>query len=294
VIDHVIESVLRSLPENKLLRIALSLSPDQLQTRDTAVRRGFIADEKSENSLTGMYRFAYRGIITATQWTEFGADLEKYSGLQLVGRFPSIEEAANTGIVVKLKNGESKDVSLFDFETLFSPAILGCVDRPAVLVPIRERYASQLIEAVARQRTLLPTKEAALLLERAYFMSSSIRSKLQRGELVILYVSGKDGGRKEAVGVGRATYCDVMSSEQALLTLSRQGVLEKSELLSKANSKGQLGVFTFDNFLQFELPLSYGMLRAMGCINGANLVTAQKLSGELSQKLLTSAFSRRT
>jgi GNAT superfamily N-acetyltransferase/predicted nucleic acid-binding protein len=199
VIDHVIESALRSLPENKLLRIALSLSSDQLQTRDTAVRRGFITHEKSENSLTSMYRFAYRGIISATQWTEFGADLEKYSGVQLVGRFPTIEEAANTGIVVKLKNGESKDISLFDFETLFSPAILGCVDRPAVLVPIRERYASQLIEAVARQRTLLPTKEAALLLERAYFMSSSIRSKLQRGELVILYVSGKDGGRKEVL-----------------------------------------------------------------------------------------------
>jgi GNAT superfamily N-acetyltransferase/predicted nucleic acid-binding protein len=291
-IDHVIESALRSLPNNRLLRIDLSLSSDQAQTRDTAVRRGFVARDQSQNSLIGMSRFAYRGIVSAIGWAEFSADLDKYAGVQLAGRFPTFEEAANTGIVAKLRNGESRDISLFDFETRFAPVILGCAGRPVVMVPIQEQYASQLIETIARQRTFLPSKEAALLLERAYFMSPSARSTLQRGALVIFYVSGKGGGRKEAIGVGRITFCDVVSTEQALLTLSRQGVLEKSELESKSDSKGRLGVFTFDNFLQFDVPLPYKTLLAMGCIGGANLVTAQRLSTELSQKVFAAAFNR--
>ncbi len=118
------------------------------------------------------------------------------------------------------------------------------------------------------------------------------RSHFSRGVLIIFYVSGNKGGRKEAVGIGRITFYGTLSTTEAMLKLSRQGVLEKIELDGIAGPKGVVSVFTFDNFLMFDRPIPYRRLKEMGCIGGANLVTAQPLAGDALGRIVAEGFPR--
>lgn len=291
-IDHVLESVVRSLPSNQVWKIGLFLASDQDKTRDTALKRGFslLAAAEDNGPLTHLSRFAYKGIVTKKSWGSFCTELKGVTGVALSMRFPTYDEASNTGVVVTLAKHDVRAIRFFDFETSFSPLMIVCAGRPAVLVPIQERYASELLHSTARQLTLLPSREATLHVERAYFMKSQTRSLFSRGAIVLFYVSGANGGRQQAVGLGRVTFYGILTTAQAILMLSRQGVLEQEELERIAGAKGTVSVFTFDNFIPFDQSISYRELKAMGCIGGANLVTSQALTNDALGNIVAHGF----
>jgi hypothetical protein len=204
---------------------------------------------------------------------------------------PFYSELLNTGLVLKARNDIFPLVaSLCDFETLISPGFLLASGRQAVLVPIREAYARSLIGLHAPQLELLPSPEALLRLEKAYFLTPGRDHLFVRGTLIIFYVSGAGGGRKQAIGIARTTFSDTITVEQALLSLVRQGVLPETELRERAGVSGRLTAVTFDNFLAFPNPVSYSALKQLRCISGANLVTAEKLSFRQLEKILSRAF----
>lgn len=93
----------------------------------------------------------------------------------------------------------------------------------------------------------------------------------------MFYVSGR---KKAAVALARATFCDKLTSTQAVLNLERQGVLSEREIGKLASKNGEVAAMTFDNLLPFRRSVSYRELKRMGCVGGANLVTAQRLSPE--------------
>jgi len=68
--------------------------------------------------------------------------------------------------------------------------------------------------------------------------------------------------------------------------------LPEKDLRERAGTSGQLTAFTFDNFLAFPNPVSYSTLKALNCIGAANLVTAEKLSFQKVEKILSKAFSK--
>ena len=82
------------------------------------------------------------------------------------------------------------------------------------------------------------------------------------------------------MALARATFCDKLTSTQAVLNLERQGVLSEREIGKLASKNGEVAAMTFDNLLPFRRSVSYRELKRMGCVGGANLVTAQRLSPE--------------
>ena len=144
-------------------------------------------------------------------------------------------------------------------------------------MPIQEKYAHELVPSSDSQTSFLPGKEAALRLERAYFCRVGTQRMVGRGTVLVFYVSGRQGA---AVAVARATFCDRLTTTQAVLNLERQGVLSEEEIGERASPNGEVTAMTFDNLFPFRRSVPYKDLKQMGCVGGANLVTAERLSHE--------------
>jgi len=140
------------------------------------------------------------------------------------------------------------------------------------------------------QLHFLPSHEALLRLEKAYFLAPGRDRLFSKGTLVIFYVSGAGGGRKEAIGIARTTFSATVTVEQAQVALARQGVLPAKDMRKRAHKSGKLTAFTFDNFLEFPNRIPYSTLKEMRCISAANLVTAERLPFEKLQRVISEAF----
>ena len=130
-------------------------------------------------------------------------------------------------------------------------------------------------------------KRPPLRWERAYFSGVGKHKVLKRGTTIVFYISGQQKG---AVALARATFSDKLTTTQAILNLRRQGVLSEEEISQQANRQGELTVTTFDNLFLFPRSISFQSLRQMGCVGGANLITAQPLSHEALSAIVERAF----
>ncbi len=288
-INHLLESSVTVESYGQLSCLDLKIDPRQIKTREVAISRGFHPLKLQGGNISRELRKAsWKGIVTRDSWISLRNGLRETTGLKLPGNMPRYEELTNTGILLNEEaSGKKLIISLFDFETLISPGVLICPGRPAVMIPIREEYASNLFPSIMSQPSFLPGQEAALRLERAYFSGTGRYSLLTPGKIVVFYVSH---GQMEAVAVARITFSDKLTRTQAVLNLGRQGVLTEDEIHQRANRKGEVTAFTFDNVIVFPTYIRYRELKRMGCIGGANLVTAQKLSHKSLLKIIERAF----
>ena len=103
----------------------------------------------------------------------------------------------------------------------------------------------------------------------------------------MFYVSRK---RSQAVALARVTFSETLTKTQAVLNLSRQGVLTEGEIQQRANDRNEITVFTFDNVLKFPKGIDFTKLKQMGCVGGANLVTAQEISDEALECIVSEGF----
>ena len=103
----------------------------------------------------------------------------------------------------------------------------------------------------------------------------------------MFYVSAS---RSQAVALARVTFSETLTKTQAVLNLSRQGVLTEDEIHRRANDRNEVTVFTFDNVLVFPRGVDYKELKQMRCISKANLVTAERISHEALGLILARAF----
>ena len=272
----------------QLSRLDLKTSRQQIKTREVALSRGFRPlDRPGRDSSGDLTKFSLKDMVTGSNWLWFKQELSKAAGLEIPEKMPGHEELMNTGIfLIETASGRKRTISLFDFETLISPGALICAGRPAVMIPIREEYASELLTSTGPEIPLFP-KEAALRLERAYFSAAGRHGLLTPGKIAVFYISRK---RKEAVAAARITFSGNLTKTQAVLNLGRQGVLTEAEIHQRANRNGEITAFTFDNVIVFRTSIPNRGLKEMGCIGPANLVTAQALSYESLCRIVERAF----
>ena len=278
VIDHVFETVFRDSEAFISRRIFLYTTSDQDRTTTTAIERGFIKPQLHDlgDNPIRLAKFCFRGVVTEDNWARFRNELRQAMGLRLPNVLPTAAEFLNTGIRMEMADGHLPWlISLFDFETLTSPAIILCPGRTGLIVPIRSRFAGDLFPEVNEQPQLFPSKEAILHVEKAYFRSPRNLKFFAKGTPVLFYQSGK--GSQELIGCGRVTYSEVLTVEQVGVSVWRQGVLSDSELRKIADKSNNIHVFTFDNFNLFPRRVPYGYLRDKKMISGANLVTVERL-----------------
>ena len=287
-IDYFLQYSMNLGEADRLCRLDLKIGRSQIKTRETALKRGFFARHKQgEGDYRVLSKLSFKGMVTPDNWSQFKRDFMAQTNLELPEQMLEYKDLSNMDIVLSSKEPlRQARISLSDFETLISPGILTCPGRDAVLVPIEERYANELLPQTQRLGSLFPNREAAFRLERAYFSGGGKKRLPPPGAIVVFYVSRT---RKEAVAAGRVTFSDALTTTQVELNLRRQGVLRKEEIGEKANKKGEVAVFTFDNLIPFSRSIGFKDLRRMGCVGDANLVTIQPLSSESLRRIVDRA-----
>ena len=291
-IDYILEYSMNLGDEGELSRSDFKIGRGQISAREIALKRGFsLQGGQGGDNYSVLSKVSFKGVVTKDNWPGFKRDFAEKVGIELPDRIPGYGELMNTGFV--LDSGESplrNTLSFFDFETAISPGMVICPGRDAVMAPIEEKYASELLPPTQRQGSLLPGKEAVFRLERAYFSGAPKGNLPSRGTIVVFYISRT---RREAVAAARVTFSGTLTKTQAVLNLGRQGVLTEDEIRQKGNTKGEVSVFTFDNLVSFPRSIDYRELKQMGCIGKANLVTMQKLSPESLRRIIDRAFAGR-
>lgn len=272
----------------RLLRLDLAIAPRQEKTRAVAINVGFRPPEREDqHSNVALTKVSFRGVVDVRNWLFFRHAFKAMTNYMLQETMPSSNTNIDTGIVMELnKAGRTVTISLFDFETLASPCALLYPGRTAVIVPIKEGYANELLPSTHGQKSFFPQREVEFRLERAYFFAAGKHTLLPKGTIVVFYVSGPCS---EAIAFARVTFSDTMTKTQALLHLGR-GVLTEDELDRRKNEKDEVAAFTFDNVLPFRNNISYSELKRAGCIGGANLRTAQSLSHQKLRWIADRAF----
>lgn len=104
------------------------------------------------------------------------------------------------------------------------------------------------------------------------------------------YVSGQKSVQ-EIIGFARITYSDLVTVNEALLKVDRQGVLSREELIDLSDSNGNLHVFTFDNFLEFDRRIPFKYAKNIGLISESNLVSPEKIGPKELKVLVKEAFN---
>lgn len=293
IAGHFIELTQLDLPMGEWARWVLVTPTFNTKTKAVALDRGFRAGLGYGGAPDGaLSKVGFRGVITAETWGLFIEGFRSLTGISLNSRMPTFEEFTHTGVEAISADKQALFISLLKLETLISPAIILCSGRSGIILPIQSKFAGDLLYGLKSQQDLFGSSNALLHVEKAYFRSTLKSGAFQAGMLVIFYVSGSGGGRKEAIGAARITFSKVLPPEEAILSLSTQGVLPKQELEAMVNKQGMIHAFTFDNFNYFEVPLPFGWLRENGLVSGANLVTAESLSPKQLAAILSAGYSK--
>jgi predicted nucleic acid-binding protein/ribosomal protein S18 acetylase RimI-like enzyme len=276
VVDHLLEHSVSRGAYGQLSRVDLKIGPGQVKIRDVAMKRGFCPpDFKSGATSEALSKVSMKVVVTEGNWRFFRSRFRDATGRELPRDLLRYDEMVDTGVLLDSKKiPQPIAVSLFEFETIISPGALICPGRSAVMVPVQERYAHQLLSLTRSQGSLLADREAVLRLERAYFLAAGKHRLFPRGTIVVFYASRT---RCEAVAMARVTFSDTLTKKEAALNLCRQGVLSEEEIDQRSDRRDEVATFTFDNLMPFPKGIPHRELRRLGCIGGANLVTAQKL-----------------
>jgi len=288
VVDHFFEKILQDATIPQIRRIFLRSNFRQSFIAQTAVQKGF--RQLGKGNFRSLTKISFKGVIQESNWDTFSKDFLSLSGFTLPSKIPSYQELKNTGIFLK-RGREQARLSLLEFETLISPAFLMCKHRSALIIPIKIQYAEKLLPEIydSSYFRIETQREELLHIERAYFRKPSKVGYFKEGEPIIFYVSGEEFGAKQAVGMARITYSAILPIEEIEIRLSRQGVLSKEELEDNATNN-QVHVFTFDNYIKFPSNVSFRNLKKWGCVSEANLITAEEVSSQGTQKLIQHAF----
>jgi hypothetical protein len=197
--------------------------------------------------------------------------------LELPDAIPPFRSVDQT-IAVKGPTGHVVDLPLLELETLLSPTLFLLPARAGAIVPIRRVYAADLIGG-GKQLSLLAGPEAVLLRERVYFSHPRTAGVLRKGTPVLFYESARKGGSASATAVARIIRVEMVSKDSANHELFRRGVLNR-HTLKNISLTDTVVATTIDNIMTFSDPVPLQRLRALGAIDGANLVTARSLRAD--------------
>ena len=235
-----------------------------------------------------LQKIAIGGVVATANWHELKHSLSELTGIQLSITLPTFQGSA-TQLSLTDATGRIVALSLAEFEQLLSPALFLLPGREGLAVPIRRRYAEHLFPGSA-QLPLTARGEASLSVDRVYFSSPRNSKTFFPGAPVLFYESQHDHGRGAmfacaTVRSARAIWADTVSKRYL-----HKGVLDEREIQRIAKD-GLVSMFHFENILLFRQPVPLKRLRELGCADGANFVTARRLTTADLESILTEAKS---
>jgi len=292
VIDHLIAKTVQSIASDNYFSIKIIVPASNQMTIDTLQRQGFFKILSQENSLSCFKKISCGYYLAATDWILTQKLFQDELDIKLPHRFLTGEEWKNTRKICIERKNQKSAISLFEFENIISPSLLMYSNREAVITPLEGKYSRNLFGNTSLQGELfgiISEREALLCIEKAYFRTPRGSTLFKKGMPIIFYESSP---RSEAIGWARITSSAVKSVDEILIQYLRQGVLEKKELTSIANNNNEVHIITFIDFVEFPNKIPFKELDRIGCNNGANFVTAQKVNFEQLEKIASIAFGK--
>jgi hypothetical protein len=275
--DFLLDSISRESFSDYPTQLSLRLLPGHVTTKRIAIAHGFRPSADGSSNSTDLQKIALRRCVTSKNWASVCQQLKKGMGLELPDLIPTYHSLQQT-ILIKGPTGHTVKVPLLEIESLLSPALFCLPGRSGAIVPIRRVYAADLIGR-AKQLSLLASPEAILLRERVYFSHPRTARVLTKGIPILFYESGRKGGSASVMAAARVVRVELVSKDGANQELLRRGVLDK-KILKNICLADTVVATTIDNIMILSNPVVLERLRALGAIDGANLVTARQLRAE--------------
>lgn len=258
-----------------ILRLATPMGQSTL--RRVAISHGFFQAGGNSPRVPALKKVALGRVLTPDNWSACREKIRSRSGMRLPTTPPTFIGVTHP-FEISDESGQCASPPLSEIERLLSPTLIILPQRPAVVLPITQIYAEELFRGSA-QPTLLSDREAVLHAVRGYISKSGSYSVIKDGSIAVFYESGTGGGRSAAIAVARITRRYLMDKESASQYASQRAVLE-ARVIHDIGRSTQVAVSEFDNLMLFRKPVPLAKLRAIGCVDGANFVTARSLASE--------------
>jgi GNAT superfamily N-acetyltransferase/predicted nucleic acid-binding protein len=278
-LDFLVEHVVRVASLSRPSRVEMAHVDGQSVARITAIENGFVAVRSGADA--PLRKIAVGTAVTPVNWAALRDRIQKGTGLALPADCPDFRDDEQE-IAVTL-DGRAANLPLASLESMTSPGLFLLKGRPVAVVPIRRTWAEDLVGG--SQLSLLPKREAAFRSRRVYFASVRNQHILVKGRPIILYESGKDGGRGAAIAIARVASAEAVPKARAPDSLLRAAVVRGGDLQNLVKGTTVLAVW-FDNIMRFEHPVSFQRMKGLGLADPTNLVKSHMLEFETAVKIL--------
>jgi hypothetical protein len=281
--DVMFEAMSRETCASRPACLVLSGDLTNREVLDSAVQHGFRS--RAATTLSAAYeKFCIGAVITTRNWIESRRKLSNAFDFEMPDSPPDYL-GPDTAIALGGRNCASGEVPLLEFEARCGPAILMLAGRPVSIVPIQRTYADQLL-STGTQSSLFPLAEAAVRHEKLYLSSPRTLAVLSPGTVIMFYESiGNNRGRGAIVAVATVVRTAIRATKALDSGIARRGVLSSVEIGARSVSDS-IALTFFSQLMRFESPVVLSRLRALGCADGANLVTARQVDGAAAMTVI--------
>ncbi|MGY4189153.1 hypothetical protein [Bradyrhizobium sp. USDA 4459] len=269
IADFLISEQIQHCSAKGACSLLLMDNSSQPITRRIALGHGF----QQTRGQSGLFKVSLGRAITDATWSNARLVIERLSGMTIQEKCPRYAKPE----VTVSTSGTRKTMELFELETLLSPVLLALPQRKAVVVPITPAFAADLLGTDA-QYSFLDVPEAQFLSRRTYFNTTRAARAMIRGSVIAFYESSGSGkGRGAIVALGRIVDVTSTPSNNAPELLQRGGVVDDIKALTKSD---RILATTFDNLVILHKPVSFRKLQELGCVSGANFVSATPITAK--------------
>ncbi len=276
-IAHLIEKAVQASVKQKANLIRLLVPPGQYVAREMAKSYGFHQIEQGR-----FEKYCFGCPITPTNSDSISRTAYRATGINITID-PSKETASQ--IFILGDGGAKNPMSVYEAETVFSPALFFSPVREAVIASIQKRYTADLLGTVDDQ-PLLPlwdARDVQFSPIKCFVNSPRTTSKLKVGMPLFFYESGKGNGAKAIRAVGRIIDTSIVEKRDIPNKHIRQMAIDDSNEFS-ASEKVLLTIF--DSLFVFPEDCSLDKMRELGVNDPANLVAPYVISGDVAIKLI--------
>ncbi|HEY4359712.1 MAG TPA: GNAT family N-acetyltransferase [Bryobacteraceae bacterium] len=266
---HLVQDVCSLFP----VMIRLHIPRGATWLEDITSRFGFRAAHKGGDGVV-LQKLALGRAVGVGDWHTVRSTINQLCKVQIPPEAPSFGGPHSELSLVSPSN-TNLSISLLEFEELLSPAIFALIGRPGAIVPIRRQFADELLGA-SEQSKLFARLEAGVRGRRVYFCTPRALKSLEPGTILFFYESLKNEGRGAIVACGRSVETFIKEKPQIASHLRAQGVLGDNQL-QRVSQQVSVGVLVFDSVMKFYNSVGLAKARELGCVDGRNLVTAQRI-----------------
>jgi len=286
-LDSMLSRLASELSAASPVVLELDINPGSALARKTALLHGF---KPASNSVAHrLNKICIGRPIYQENFAKLVTTIKQCTGLSLPMSLPEFSSHRQL-ISLKHPDGAQRNVELAELERLFSPVIFVIPNRTGVIVPIQRVYAEQLF-GTSDQMTFIPGKEAVLFSERVYFSSSRNLHTLVEGAILLFYESGGNAGASAVIATARCLGSQVVEKQQLPQTILRRGVIENDQL-NELTANEKIAVTRFDNVMVLPHTVRLPSLRALGCVDGSNLITARRITDEQTAAIFREAYEQ--